>query len=147
MKRKCKIVATLGPKTSTPEEIKKLISAGVNVFRLNFSHGDHKFHSQLINTIKKHQNKGKTPVAILADLQGPKIRVGILDNPLELNNGSIWKISPFKTKEKNIIPSDYKQILSDANPGERILFNDGLIQGVITKKSSKYLTYPVELVF
>ncbi|MCB0293293.1 MAG: pyruvate kinase, partial [Calditrichaeota bacterium] len=82
--KRTKIVATLGPSTSTPEMIGKLIEAGVNAFRLNFSHGTHESHAQLIGWIKeKRQALGK-PVAILQDLSGPKIRIGkISDPPLE----------------------------------------------------------------
>ncbi|MEK7440162.1 MAG: pyruvate kinase, partial [Chloroflexota bacterium] len=75
-----KIIATIGPASDTPEKIESLIKAGMNVARLNFSHGTHDYHAQLITNIRSAAARLKKPIAILQDLQGPKIRVGEFPN-------------------------------------------------------------------
>ena len=75
-KRRTKIIATLGPATSEPEQIRKLIKAGVNVFRQNMSHGEHSYHEKTYHLIREIADELELPVAVLADLCGPKIRTG-----------------------------------------------------------------------
>ena len=86
--RSTKIVSTLGPSTSSENKIKSLIKSGVNVFRLNFSHGSHNDHLQIIKIIRKIESQLSIQIGILADLQGPKFRIGtVKDNvKLKLNN-------------------------------------------------------------
>ncbi|MBI5234151.1 MAG: pyruvate kinase, partial [Deltaproteobacteria bacterium] len=92
--RKSKIIATIGPATSSAEAIEGLISAGANVLRLNLSHGTREVHGAVIAAIRHVSEKLKNPVAILLDLQGPKIRVGRLNNPsIELKTGQDITIS------------------------------------------------------
>jgi pyruvate kinase len=122
-----KIVATVGPACSSYENLKALTIAGVDVFRLNFSHGSHEDHKAVIDNICALNDELKTHVAILADLQGPKLRVGkIKDNALPLKQGDIITLvneNVLGTMEK--IYMSYEQFAEDCNVGERIMMDDG----------------------
>src|SRR5687768_14716719 len=93
-RRKVKIVCTLGPSTNNFERILGLIEAGMDIARLNFSHGTHEFHRGLIQTIREAARKTGKPIAIMQDLQGPKIRAGKLPTPLELKAGDVILMYP-----------------------------------------------------
>ena len=122
-----KIVATVGPASSSYENLLKLVQAGVDTFRLNFSHGEHEVHGETINRITYINEKYGTHIGILADLQGPKLRVGkIEDNALELAEGDVVTFvnEPcIGTMEK--IYMSYKQFAADVEVGERVLVDDG----------------------
>ena len=122
-----KIVATLGPASSSPEMLLKLVEAGVDVFRLNFSHGSHKQHKEVIDRIVNIRKKYNVYVSILADLQGPKIRVGkIEDGGVPIKKGDeILFVTEDLLGNKDRVSISYKQFPIDANPGERILLDDG----------------------
>ncbi|TAL24098.1 MAG: pyruvate kinase [Nitrospirae bacterium] len=135
--RKSKIVCTIGPATASREMIHSLIKAGMDVARLNFSHGDHKSHGKVIGFIKEESKKLKKPVAILQDLQGIKIRVGLIAGGfVELKKGAEIFLHAGKeiSSAKHIFIS-YPALKKDAKTGERILFDDGLIQAQITGKT------------
>ncbi len=120
-----KIIATLGPSSDTKEKIKMLTKAGVTMFRLNSSHADEAEHLRRLNYIREIEKEVGYPIPTLLDLQGPKIRVGVLDEPIELIQNSIVK---FRHQEKyvdGIIPVDYAGIAKDAKVGEKILMDDG----------------------
>lgn len=143
--RKTKIVATLGPASSSKETIQELIEAGVNIFRLNASHGTLEEHKETIEVIKKLRKKlTKKPIAILLDLQGPKIRVGKLENgePIDLiegNNITITSDNIIGNQEK--ISTNYPDLASDINIGDTILLNDGVFElSVIDIKGKDVLT-------
>ena len=85
---KTKIVATLGPASSSPEVLRALIAAGLNVARINFSHGTHAQHAATIALVRSLADEAGRPVAILGDLQGPRIRIGDLPAPLEIADGA-----------------------------------------------------------
>lgn len=131
--RRAKIVATLGPSTNTKEMISKLIETGVNVCRINMSHGTYEAHQAVIKNIREASRESGYEVAILADLQGPKIRVDKLPEPLKLEAGSEWVIGATKLKDKypeyatNYIPTIYENLVADCHDGARILFDDGLM--------------------
>lgn len=123
-----KIVATIGPASQEPEIIEKMILAGVNVFRLNFSHGDHHSHLKVIQTIKDIRTKLDLAVAILQDLSGPKIRLGkISDEPMQVKvNDSIILDGTYKDSSKgNKISISYEKFANDVFPGARLLLADG----------------------
>lgn len=128
---KTKIIATIGPASNTLNIIEKLIVKGVDVFRLNFSHGTHEEHLNVINIIRKASKKYNQPIAILADLQGPKIRTGKTENnqKIKLNKGS--KVS-LTTKSilctNEIISVDYKKLINEIEINATILINDGAIK-------------------
>ncbi|MCE5299422.1 MAG: pyruvate kinase [Spirochaetia bacterium] len=129
--RKTKIIATLGPASSEYGQILSLISAGVNVFRLNFSHGDYASFKKLIDNIKKARTKSGRAVAILQDLQGPKIRVCNFEGTVNVKRGDILKV---KSHDSNVqsedkeIAIDFPGLYKYVKPGQKILINDGLVQ-------------------
>jgi len=129
-KRRTKIVATLGPASSDLSVIKSLINAGVNVFRLNMSHGDHESHRKAYDHIRTLSTELNLPIGILADLCGPKIRAGkfkegkILLEPEEKVTVTTRDVEG----NKELIPSQYTELANDVVPGNRILLNDGLIE-------------------
>jgi len=124
--RRVKIVATLGPATNNYEAIKGLICAGMNVSRLNFSHGSHEAHLSVLQAIRKASAELNAPVTILQDLQGPKIRVGKMkDGFVELVPGSEVVITTKQVLgEGNVIPTDFKTLPQDCRPGGKILLDD-----------------------
>lgn len=135
--RSCKIVATIGPSSHDPEILKGLILAGMNIARLNFSHGDHKFHAKNIENIKKLSQKLGKNVGILQDLQGPKIRCGrLLGDSNQIHKGKPYTLFfGEKQTEEGSIPIDYKNLSQDTDVGHRVLMDDGLlIFRIISKK-------------
>lgn len=140
-KQKTKIVATIGPASESYDNLLSLVVAGVDVFRLNFSHGTHAQHQTVIDRIVEIKKKYGVHVGILADLQGPKLRIGkILDNALELKEGEIITFSNEKTiGTKDNIYMSYDQFAMDVVPGERVLIDDGklVFEVVDTDKKSK----------
>lgn len=125
--KKTKIVATMGPASEDKDTLRKMMREGVNVCRLNFSHGSHDDHQKIISTIRELNEEEGFNVAILADLQGPKIRTGVMNNNgVDLKNGSSVKIV---TKEiegtADTFSINYSGLPSDVNVGERILLDDG----------------------
>jgi pyruvate kinase len=136
-----KIIATLGPASSSKEVLKKLIEQGVDVFRLNFSHSTQEEHLKVINHIKCLNEEMGTNISILADLQGPKLRVGqIENNQLELCAGEIVNFTTEKcigNKEKLYI--SYQSFPMDVQPGENILIDDGKIKLEVTETNQKDL--------
>lgn len=127
MMKKTKIVATLGPASSNKDVLREMFRAGLNVCRINFSHGAHADHAEVISTIRELNDETGLNVAILADLQGPKIRTDEMENNgVELVNGSEIEIVTEKilgTAKKFSI--NYSQLPKDVLPGERILLDDG----------------------
>ena len=125
--KKTKIVATLGPASSDKEVLRQMFMAGLNVCRLNFSHGSYEDHAKVVQTIRQLNEETGLNVAILADLQGPKIRTNEMENNgVELINGKEVLIVTEKvlgTSEKFSI--NYAQLPADVKPGERILLDDG----------------------
>jgi pyruvate kinase len=126
--RRTKIVATLGPATSTPEMIEGLIRSGVDVARLNFSHGEHEDHARSAELIRKFAREMGRNVAILQDIQGPKIRVGNVVGGTELVPGNRVTIAPGDfLGDASRLPVSYEGIAQDVREGHRILIDDGLL--------------------
>lgn len=126
-RKKTKIVATLGPACSTREVLKDMIDAGVNVFRINFSHADYTDVKERIDMIRSLNDEFGYNTSILADLQGPKLRVGVMKEDVIVNRGDIIT---FQTAEDvpgtaDRVYMNYKEFPNDVNPGERILLDDG----------------------
>ncbi|MBR1753995.1 pyruvate kinase [bacterium] len=120
-----KIVATLGPVSESKEMIGKLFDAGVTMFRINSSHGSFEEHSKRIKFIREKEAETGVPIPILLDLQGPKIRVGNLEEPIELIKGEVIKLRHQSEYVDGIIPVDYEGIAKDAVIGEKIFLDDG----------------------
>lgn len=143
MNCKTKIIATIGPSSSSEEILKKLIQAGMNVARLNFSHGTYKDHEKVIKIIRALSKEMKKPVGILLDLQGPKIRTGSLENgePVLLKRNNIIKItSKDIAGTSDIISTGYKTLAQDVKKGDAILLDDGLIELRVLSTSQEIIT-------
>jgi pyruvate kinase len=129
MTRKAKIVATIGPASQSEECLEALINAGMNVARMNFSHGTHKQHAERIALVRKVSERLGKSVGIIQDLQGPKIRVGALDEPIQLSDGELITLyvtgsTPPKTDGK-LIPVDFRQLFDSVRTSDRLLLDDG----------------------
>lgn len=128
---KTKIICTLGPSSSKAAVLKKLILSGMNVARLNFSHGTHKTHKQSIDIIRRLNKTRRNKIKILQDLEGYRIRVGLFKGPrkmVELVTGSIVTlINKPQTDKKNVVPFDYQGSLYDIKTGCHIFIDDGNI--------------------
>jgi pyruvate kinase len=136
--RRTKIIATIGPACSSPAMLKKLFKAGVNVCRLNFSYGSHEEHRELIERIRKVSAECCKCVAIMQDLQGPKIRVAKLNHPVEIKRGDIVTLSgKTEHKEELVLPTTYAGIAADTKPGKTILMADGRIILQVVKVESR----------
>jgi pyruvate kinase len=133
--RRTKIVATIGPSSNTPEKIEALIKAGVNVCRLNFSHGSHEDHKKVVDMIRAASKKLNYSVPILMDLQGPKIRVGKMrDGAQVIHDGDTVIFTPENVEgDSKTIPIDYPNLVKDASPGNAILMDDGLLEARVTR--------------
>lgn len=126
---KAKIIATYGPAIQSKEALKEVIIAGVDVVRFNLSHGDYKFHKKGFEIIKELNKELKTNTAILADMQGPKIRIGEIEGEIFLDEGKMISITDkesLSTKEELFV--SYDKLYEEVKPNDRILINDGNIE-------------------
>jgi pyruvate kinase len=133
--RRTKIVCTIGPATSTANQIRRLILAGMDVARLNFSHGDHESHRETLRLIRQISKDLGKEIGILQDLGGPKIRIGRLPTQeRDLRTGEKVVLSPASTLDPSIIPVNYPYIVEDVAVGDRILLADGLVELKVKEK-------------
>lgn len=127
--RKTKIVCTIGPTSDNEETLKKLMLAGMNVARINFSHGGYEEQKNKIELIKKVRNELNLPVALLLDTKGPEVRIGkFAENKVYLEEGDIFALTPYEilgTKEEFTV--SYKTLYNEVKIGNKILIDDGLI--------------------
>ena len=132
--RKTKIVCTLGPATDTEEMIRELMLAGMDVARMNFSHGTHESHKKTLDIVKKVREELGLPVAALLDTKGPEIRVGdFAGGKVTLEKGQVFTLTPREIEGSNEIASiTYKKLASDVSIGSTILIDDGLIEMQVT---------------
>jgi len=129
--RKTKIVGTIGPASSTEERLEAIITSGLNVARLNFSHGTHEEHGRAIALVRTISRRLGIPVAVLQDLQGPKIRTGALKDgqPVLLRDGAMVTITNRSVVgTASLISTTYAPLPADVRPGDRILLSDGLME-------------------
>jgi pyruvate kinase len=136
---KTKILATVGPASNNEEVLKSLAYAGANVFRLNFSHGDHKGHEEVIRLIRKINQETNLNLGILQDLQGPKIRVGeVENNGVEIKPGdSITITNDPVIGTASLVSTVYQNLPNDVNPGDKILIDDGNLEVVVNHTDGK----------
>tara|TARA_B100001057_G_scaffold399501_1_gene410418 strand:+ start:93 stop:1523 length:1431 start_codon:yes stop_codon:yes gene_type:complete len=146
--KKTKIIATLGPSTSSRGNIEMLIKEGADVLRINFSHSTHKEAKSLISEIRSINEELNTNTSILADLQGPKLRIGEIKSNTFLNDGDNIEIETDKNfiGDRKKIYVDYKDLPSDVNVGEKILIDDGkiLLKVIETNKKNKIYTEVIQ---
>jgi len=130
LRRRTKIVATLGPASRSPDTLRALMRAGVDVFRLNFSHGSHEEHAATFARVRELADAEDRPVAVLADLCGPKIRAGrFAGGGIELVDGAPVTVTVRDVEGgPGLIPSRYERLAGDVRAGDRILLDDGLIE-------------------
>ncbi|MFM8621336.1 MAG: pyruvate kinase [Candidatus Nanopelagicaceae bacterium] len=145
--RRAKIVCTMGPAVEAPERVKLLIEAGMNMARLNLSHGSYEEHQFRLDNVRNAAKAAKVPVAVLVDLQGPKIRLGrFADGPHDLARGDIFTITTDEvqgTKER--VSTTFKGLPGDCKPGDRLLIDDGKVAvEVIEVKGNDVVTKCVE---
>src|SRR6202161_1577219 len=146
MFRHSKIVCTIGPATSTARMIERLIEAGMGVARLNFSHGTHAEHAERIALLRDAAMKHQKPIAILGDLQGPKIRTGSLagKTPVELKAGQRFGITTAKVVgDANRVSTTFRPLPREVHRGNRILLSDGLIELRVTQVRGQEVTCEV----
>jgi len=148
MDRRTKIVCTLGPTSSDPDTIQALVRAGMDVARMNFSHGSHEEHEERVRRVREAAQKEGRVVTILQDLQGPKIRVGEMkDGSVMLREGQEVTITtePMEESTSDRIYVDYENLPQDAEVGGRILIDDGLLELQVTEvRDSELLATVVE---
>src|SRR5688572_162414 len=136
--RRTKILATLGPASSSEEMIYRLLTCGVDSFRLNFSHGKHEEHARVISTIRSVAMDLGRYVPIVGDIQGPKLRIGDVDGVLHLESGQQLTITtdPVLGNAK-LVSTPFKPLPNEVQIGQRILINDGLVELVVTSVEPK----------
>lgn len=146
--KKTKIVATLGPATNTKEILKDMILAGANVFRINFSHADYEDVKRRIGYIRELSEELGYHISILADLQGPKLRVGVMEEGAEVNPGDEVRFYTGEAFVGNASKAymNYSQFPKDVNPGERILLDDGklMFEVISTNKENEVVTKVIQ---
>ena len=141
-RRKTKIVATIGPASSDPEVLWQMIQAGLNVARLNFSHGKPEDHKKMVELLRTFGRDKGHEVGVLQDLSGPKIRLGEIKDRL-LETGSIIKLSPGAEEVDDSLPVNYQYLLEDVEVGEQVLLFDGKIDLQVVGRNDKYLSCKV----
>ena len=147
-RRATKIVATLGPASSDPAILEAMIRAGVNVVRLNFSHGTAQDHIDRARMVREAAQRAGREVGIMADLQGPKIRVGkFIDGKVQLVTGQKFKLDASRTElgDINGVGLDYKELPRDVKPGDLLLLNDGLIVMTVDSVKGEVVTTTVTM--
>ena len=129
---KTKIVATIGPSSESDEKITDLIKSGARIFRINSSHGTPEIHRARIEKIRRISKELKEYIAIILDLQGPKIRIGILSEPVDLKNDEEIILKPgVESNEPGVIPVDYAGIIQDVKKEDHLLLDDGKLELVV----------------
>jgi len=140
--RKTKIICTIGPATESLDMLSRLYAAGMNVVRLNMSHGDHASHARVIQAIRALNDSVPNPVSILLDTQGPEIRTGNLQHDLQLNEGDIITVNvrTGDNVEETSFQINYEDLLDAVDPGDRITVDNGLINLEVLEKFERSLS-------
>jgi len=143
--RKVKVLATLGPSSGSPEMIEKMYRAGVDAFRMNMSHGEHKAHAANVVSIRKLEKKVGRPITILADLQGPKLRIGAFaKGPITLKTGAKFTLDSQRKKgDQKRVTLPHREILQTLQPDQILLLDDGKIRLKVLKGDGKQITTEV----
>ena len=142
MKRKTKIIATVGPSVDSKNKIHELIDSGADVIRLNFSHGSHEDHKNIVDWVRDYPKS----IAIMQDIQGPKIRTGISQKDTFLDTGQVVELTSKESisTDKSIF-INYENLLTDIKPGERIFIDDGQVVMRVIELTGKNMTANIEV--
>jgi pyruvate kinase len=135
--RRTKIVATLGPSSAKAQALEAMLAAGVDVVRINSSHGTQETRGGWMDLVKEVRGRQDRHIGLLVDLQGPRIRVGALDRPRKLEPGAEVVFAPEGDARPDEIPTTYEALASDASPGTRILLDDGLLAVDVTRVTGR----------
>ncbi len=140
-KRHCKIVATLGPASFSPSMLRLLLDSGVDIFRLNFSHGEHSKMASVMDAIRAAEAERGSPIAVFADLQGPKIRTGVLkDDGIELRYGETYRLILAKeSDEPDVIPIPHPEVMDVIQEGDILKLDDGKLQITVTARHETHV--------
>lgn len=139
--RRTKILATLGPASSSEEMVYKLLTSGVDAFRLNFSHGKHEDHARMVRIIRDVATELGRYIPIVGDIQGPKLRIGEIDGVINLESGQQFTITTEALKgNAKICSTPFTPLPNEVGPGQRILINDGLVELVVTHVENERVT-------
>jgi len=135
----CRILATLGPASDAEDRMLSLLKAGVNAFRINFSHGEHKDHQKRFETVRRAEQRFGMPVPILADLQGPKIRIGALKDGKQtlVFNDSLRLVLGSEADEDGVLPIPHKELFDVLKSGDMIMLDDGMLRLKIEENDGK----------
>ena len=128
--KKTKIICTMGPACEDEETIEKMILAGMNVARFNFSHGTHESHKKQMDTVKRVRERMGVPLAIMLDTKGPEYRIGTFrnDEPVQLNEGDVFTFTVLDVEGDNTrVSVSYKNLPRELEPGDTVLLNNGLV--------------------
>ena len=139
--RRAKIVATLGPASSSPEVIRQLYDAGVDMFRLNFSHGTHDDHRARYDAIRAVERDVGAPIAVLQELQGPKIRLGAIEGGkrlLEIGSSVTFALAP-TSPDGESLPLPHREVFEAIMPGQQLLIDDGKVRLSVTGAGDKII--------
>ncbi|MDI6600518.1 MAG: pyruvate kinase [Thermoanaerobacteraceae bacterium] len=144
--RKTKIVCTMGPASENPEILKEIITAGMNVARFNFSHGDHEEHKGRMDRVKQISSELGANVALMLDTRGPEIRLGkFKDGPVELKKGQAFTLTARDIEgDSNIVSINYKELPKDVKKGSKILIDDGLVALEVVKVEGENIICDVQ---
>lgn len=145
MKIRTKIICTAGPSVDSDDAIRSMVKHGMSILRINCSHGDEKFRNITMERVRRIEKELQTPVGVMVDLQGPKLRVGDLPEPFLLHQSDEWTFSikePANLANK-IIPTSFRKLPDAVEVGSRIYLNDGLIRTEVLKKSAHSVTVKI----
>lgn len=145
IKKRTKIVATIGPASNNEETLREMLQSGMNVARINFSHGTQKEHAETISLIRRIAEEENLVVAIMGDLQGPKIRLGDLKAPLKIKHGDQVVLTSREKPDqsKGHLPLPHPEFIKDIRTGNRLLLDDGEIEMIVRSRSSEDLVCEV----
>jgi pyruvate kinase len=142
--RRAKIICTIGPASRDPETFRRLVDAGMDAVRVNFSHSSHEDAAATIRLAREVARDVGRPLAVLADLQGPKIRVGVLPGPLEIERGGVYVFEALHDADSGAsggaIPITYPDLASELEAGDRLLFDDGSIEFIVESMDGTRVT-------
>src|SRR5438105_9769697 len=131
--RRTKIIATLGPACNDEETIHRLLTSGVDVFRLNFSHGTEPDRARIIEIIRHAATENGKYVPIMGDIQGPKLRIGDVDGVVHLQNGSTFVLTTDAVAgNEKMVSTPFTPLTQEVHVGHRILINDGVVELIVT---------------